>query len=138
MNNCNRQNHNFWFYMSFCDDSWFQQSKKKQKWEIACFELNSIVCNLFFRKYFYPYFYRLLMHFDNGSLVKKNLGKVALNLSFFFGKYIKFCHNRPISLDCFKHKGLGAIRAKFGPTSDVDNIFSKMYSQYALFRNKYS
>jgi hypothetical protein len=36
------------------------------------------------------------------------------------------------------YKGLGAIRAKIGPTSDVDNIFSKMYSQYALFRNKYS
>jgi hypothetical protein len=35
-------------------------------------------------------------------------------------------------------KGLGAIRAKIGPTSDVDNIFSKMYSQYMLFRNKYS
>jgi hypothetical protein len=33
---------------------------------------------------------------------------------------------------------LGAIRAKIGPTSDVDNIFSKMYSQYVLFRNKYS
>jgi hypothetical protein len=35
-------------------------------------------------------------------------------------------------------KGLGAIRAKIGPTSDVDKIFSKMYSQYVLFRNKYS
>ena len=35
-------------------------------------------------------------------------------------------------------KGLGAIRAKIGPTSDVDNIFSKMYSQDVLFRNKYS
>ena len=34
--------------------------------------------------------------------------------------------------------GLGAIRAKIGPTSDVDKIFSKMYSQYVLFRNKYS
>jgi hypothetical protein len=34
-------------------------------------------------------------------------------------------------------KGLGAIRAKIGPTSDVDKIFSKMYSQYVLFRNKY-
>jgi hypothetical protein len=31
-----------------------------------------------------------------------------------------------------------AIRAKIGPTSDVDKIFSKMYSQYVLFRNKYS
>ena len=30
-------------------------------------------------------------------------------------------------------KGLGAIRDKIGPTSDVDNIFSKMYSQYVLF-----
>jgi hypothetical protein len=38
---------------------------------------------------------------------------------------------------CF-NKGLGAIRAKIGPTSDVDNIFSKMYSQYVLFINKYS
>ena len=36
------------------------------------------------------------------------------------------------------NKGLGDIRAKIGPTSDVDNIFSKMYSQYMLFRNKYS
>jgi hypothetical protein len=36
------------------------------------------------------------------------------------------------------NKGLGAIRAKIGPTSDVDNIFSKMYSQYVLFINKYS
>jgi hypothetical protein len=34
-----------------------------------------------------------------------------------------------------KGKGLGAIRAKIGPTSDVDKIFSKMYSQYVLFRN---
>jgi hypothetical protein len=34
--------------------------------------------------------------------------------------------------------GLGAIRAKIGPTSDVDKIFSKMYLQYVLFRNKYS
>ena len=35
-------------------------------------------------------------------------------------------------------KGLGAIRARIGPTSNVDKIFSKMYSQYVLFRNKYS
>jgi hypothetical protein len=35
-------------------------------------------------------------------------------------------------------KGLGAIRAKIGLTSDVDKIFSKMYSQYVLFINKYS
>ena len=35
-------------------------------------------------------------------------------------------------------KGLGAIRAKIGPTSDVEKIFSKVYSQYVLFRNKYS
>jgi hypothetical protein len=33
---------------------------------------------------------------------------------------------------------LGAIRAKIGPTSDVDKIISKMYSQYVFFRNKYS
>jgi hypothetical protein len=36
------------------------------------------------------------------------------------------------------YKGLGAIRAKIGPTSDVDKIFSKMFSQYVLFINKYS
>jgi hypothetical protein len=35
-------------------------------------------------------------------------------------------------------KGLGAIRAKIGPTSDVDRMLSKMCSQYELFRNKYS
>jgi hypothetical protein len=35
-------------------------------------------------------------------------------------------------------KGLAAIRAKIGLTPDVDKIFSKMYSQYVLFRNKYS
>jgi hypothetical protein len=35
-------------------------------------------------------------------------------------------------------KGLGAIRAKIGPTSDVDKKNSKMYSQYVLFINKYS
>ena len=35
-------------------------------------------------------------------------------------------------------KGLGAIRAKIGTTSDVDKIFSKMYLQYVLFINKYS
>jgi hypothetical protein len=35
-------------------------------------------------------------------------------------------------------KGLGAIRAKIGPTSAVDKKISKMYSQYVLFRNKYS
>ena len=38
----------------------------------------------------------------------------------------------------FTNKGLGAIRAKIGPTSDVDKIFSKTYSQYVLFINKYS
>jgi hypothetical protein len=43
-----------------------------------------------------------------------------------------------ISAKGFLVKGLGAIRAKIGPTSDVDKIFSKMYSQYVLFRNKYS
>ena len=35
-------------------------------------------------------------------------------------------------------KRLGAIKVKIGPTSDIDKIFSKMYSQYVLFRNKYS
>ena len=39
---------------------------------------------------------------------------------------------------CFKVKGLGAIRAKIGPASDDDKIFSKMCSQYVLFINKYS
>jgi Na+/proline symporter len=34
-------------------------------------------------------------------------------------------------------KGLGAIWAKIGPTSNVDKIFSKIYFQYVLFRNKY-
>ena len=36
------------------------------------------------------------------------------------------------------YKGLGAKRAEIGPTSDVDKIFTKMYSQYVLFINKYS
>jgi hypothetical protein len=44
----------------------------------------------------------------------------------------------PENMIATKVKGLGAIRAKSGPTSDVDKIFSKMYSQYVLFRNKYS
>jgi hypothetical protein len=35
-------------------------------------------------------------------------------------------------------KRLGAIRAKIDPTSDVDKISSKMYSQYVLFRNEYN
>jgi Na+/proline symporter len=34
-------------------------------------------------------------------------------------------------------KGLGAIWAKIGSTSNVDKIFSKIYFQYVLFRNKY-
>ena len=42
------------------------------------------------------------------------------------------------SIHPFLDKGLGAIRAKIGPTSDVDKIFSKMYSQYVLFINTYS
>jgi hypothetical protein len=33
----------------------------------------------------------------------------------------------------FSLKGLGAIMAKVGPTSDVDKIFPKMYSQYVLY-----
>jgi hypothetical protein len=45
---------------------------------------------------------------------------------------------RGITLTSNVYKGLGAIRAKIGPTSDVDKIFSKMYSQYVLFINKYS
>jgi len=48
-------------------------------------------------------------------------------------------HNRErLKMFIERKKGLGAIRAKIGPTSDVDKIFSKMYSQYVLFRNKYS
>jgi hypothetical protein len=38
----------------------------------------------------------------------------------------------------FRDEKVGAIRAKIGPTSDVDKKISKMYSQYVLFRNKYS
>jgi hypothetical protein len=38
----------------------------------------------------------------------------------------------------FDIKGLGAIRAKIDPTSDVDKIFFKMNSHYVLFRKKYS
>ena len=49
---------------------------------------------------------------------KKNLGKRVKNLN--QDMYNTQEHN----------KGLGAIRAKIGPTSDVDKIFSKMYSQY--------
>ena len=41
-------------------------------------------------------------------------------------------------LQIIMSKGLGAIKAKIGSTSDVDKIFSKMYSQHVLFRNKYS
>jgi hypothetical protein len=44
-------------------------------------------------------------------------------------------HNIIIYLEI---KGLGAIRAKIGPTSDVEKMFSKVYSQYVFFRNKYS
>jgi hypothetical protein len=52
-------------------------------------------------------------------------------------KYKKtyFLENHPMNIST---KGLGAIRAKIGPTLDVDKISSKMYSQYVLFRNKYS
>ena len=32
----------------------------------------------------------------------------------------------------------GSYKSKIDPTSDVDKIFSKMYSQYVLFINKYS
>jgi hypothetical protein len=31
----------------------------------------------------------------------------------------------------------GSYKGQNRPTSDVDKIFSKMYSQYVLFRNKY-
>ena len=47
-------------------------------------------------------------------------------------------HSQTVLLKSLQNKGLGAIRAKIGPTSDVDNIFSKMCSQYVLFRNTYS
>ena len=50
-------------------------------------------------------------------------------------KTIHFLENHLMNIST---KGLGAIRAKIGPTSDVDKISSKMYSQYVLFRNKYS
>jgi hypothetical protein len=46
-------------------------------------------------------------------------------------------HYLTLSIRFNKNKGLGAIRAKIGPTSDVDKMFSKVYSQYVLFRNKY-
>jgi hypothetical protein len=42
-----------------------------------------------------------------------------------------------LRLQNIDYKGLGAIRAKIGPTSNVYEIFSKMYSQYVLSRNKY-
>jgi hypothetical protein len=61
----------------------------------------------------------------------------ALKPLYFFGLFVFFF----FSLYKFSNvlcKGLGAIRAKIGPTSDVDKIFSKMYSQYVLFRSKYS
>ena len=64
---------------------------------------------------------------------------------FFQGKYKKIkvnsYENSEITYEfsiSFYFKGLGAIRDQNGPTSDVDKIFSKMYSQYVLFRNKYS
>ena len=47
-------------------------------------------------------------------------------------------NNGSLKMAFFQYKGLGAIRAKIGPTSDVDKISSKMYSQYVLFGNKYS
>ena len=55
-----------------------------------------------------------------------------------FLKVLKFYENFEFLKKNEIFKGLGAIRAKIGPTSDVDKIFSKMYSQYVLFRNKYS
>ena len=54
------------------------------------------------------------------------------------GQQLSFLPCHLISTDNRLMKGLGAIRAKIGPTSDVDKIFSKMYSQYVLFINKYS
>ena len=56
----------------------------------------------------------------------------------FSGQQFSFLPCHSISTDNRLMKGLGAIRAKIGPTSDVDKIFSKMYSQYVLFINKYS
>ena len=69
---------------------------------------------------------------------------------FFFTKCGgQFCTLTPLPLSKFQkfqkknqnfsfHQRLGAKRAKIGPTSDVDKMFSKIYSQYVLFRNKYS
>jgi hypothetical protein len=51
---------------------------------------------------------------------------------FAIGSYVKLSS----AVQVVFFKGLGAIRAKIGSTSDVDKIFSKMYSQYVLFINK--
>jgi hypothetical protein len=61
----------------------------------------------------------------------------------FANQYVRKCSENFKMFKKFQNvqkisKGLGAIRAKIGPTSDVDKMFSKMYSQYVLFRNKYS
>jgi hypothetical protein len=55
-------------------------------------------------------------------------------------KFSKFFKNFKIlkNISKISNKGLGAIRAKIGPTSDVDKKISKMYSQYVFFINKYS
>jgi hypothetical protein len=37
----------------------------------------------------------------------------------------------------FSSKGLGAIRDKIGPASDVDKIFSKMYSRFNNYKEKF-
>jgi hypothetical protein len=78
-----------------------------------------------------------------------------LSLFFFFFLFFKdihyntmirtFCILKKMTFSAFHYltlsvrcEELDAIRAKIGPTSDVDKIFSKMYSQYVLFINKYS
>ena len=66
----------------------------------------------------------------------RNISDFYVNLRVEVGKfYVRFLK---IFYSEATGKGLGDIRATIGPTSDVDKIFSKMYSQYVLFRNKYS
>ena len=75
--------------------------------------------------------------FSKISGLKVNLNKSEL-IPLGHSKVEIYTHNFSPGIKITTDKGLGAIRAKIGPTSDVDKIFSKMYSQYVLFRNKYS
>ena len=55
------------------------------------------------------------------------------------GRHLQRYTNQINSIFNFPHlkqQGLGALRAKIDPTSDDDNIFSKICSQYVIFRNK--